>query len=78
MGKQKTPIKHYLRKPGVSYGADDPNLNPAQKVDPDAKGSADGYKLSGDLPAESPSADGRLRPIPKLDAGKLPPPPMRP
>jgi hypothetical protein len=78
MGKQKTPIEHYLRKPGVNYGADDPNLSPTQKVDNDAKDSADGYQPTGALPAESPDASHRLRPIPKLDPGKLPPPPMRP
>ena len=77
MGKQKTPIEHYLRKPGVTYGADDPNLSPAQKVDNAAKNSTDGYKPSGKLPAETPGASERLRPIPKLDPGKLPPPPPK-
>jgi len=80
MGKQKTPIEHYLRKPGVTYGAHDPNLSPAKKLDNDAKNSSDGYQPSGALPAERPGAGNseRLRPIPKLDPGKLPPPPMQP
>jgi len=77
MGKQKTPIEHYLRKPGVTYGTDDPNLSPAKKLDNDAKDSTDGYKPSGELPAETPGDHERLRPIPKLDPGKLPPPPSR-
>ncbi len=77
MGKQKTPIEHYLRKPGVTYGVHDPNLSPAKKLDNDAKDSADGYKPTGALPAEAPSASEKLRPIPKLDPGKLPPPPSR-
>ncbi len=69
MGKQKTPIEHFLPKPGVSYDAGDPNLSPTKKLENDAKGSTDGYKPSGALPAE------RLQPIPKLDPSKLPPPP---
>ncbi len=78
MGKQKTPIEHYLPKPGVNYGAQDPNFSPTKKVDHDAKNSTDGYQPSGALPAESPEPSHRLRPIPKLDVGNLPPPPMRP
>ena len=92
MGKQKTPIDHYLRIPGVSYAPDDPNLNPATKVDHEAKDSADGYRATQNLPADSVekatssgsesdrSADpGALRLIPRLDPARLPPPPpMRP
>jgi hypothetical protein len=78
MGKQKTPIEHYLRKPGVRYDAQDPNLSPGRKLDNDAKDSTDGYQASGALPAEKPGAGERLQPIPRLDPGKLPPPPMGP
>ena len=56
-------------------------MNPHRKIDHEAKNSEDGDKPS-DLPAEpgaGAGADsGKLRLIPKLDASKLPPPPMKP
>ena len=77
MGRQKTPIEHYLRKPGVTYDSEDPNLNPDRRIDNAATDSKDGYKPS-DVPAASGADSGTLRPIPKLDVSKLPPPPMKP
>jgi len=79
MGKQKTPIEHLIRKPGVTYAKNDPNLNPALKPGADAKDSKDGYKPTGALPADPKGDVGSgLKAIPKLDPSKLPPPPMKP
>jgi hypothetical protein len=69
LGAQKTPIEHFVRKPGVGYAADDPNLRPDHKVESDAKDSMDGYSPSSDG-----SPQGKLR---EIDASPPAPPPRR-
>lgn len=56
MGKQKSPIEHFVAIPGKTYARDDPNLQVSSKVESDAKDSQDGYAPTGALPPEPPKA----------------------